>query len=154
MIDPYSTHMEFLLKHCAGAESILELGCGKYSTPLFLNRSLFPQMKRLVSVENDQEWADRIASDHVDPRFNLIVNPTPVADFLSLLNLTDYDLIFVDNASMKERISAIEYLARNIFTSRVVIHDFEIQEYRDAAKPFTHMLVDWFRTPSTGMVWK
>jgi len=153
-LDPYSSHMEFLLKHCTGSESILELGCGKYSTPLFLNRSLFPKVTRLVSVENDQEWAKRIIRDHSDPRLTVIVFADPIVDCLSTMNLAEYDLIFVDNASMQERISAIEYLARNVFTQKVVIHDYEVQDYRDAAKGFTHSLIDGFRTPHTAMVWK
>jgi hypothetical protein len=147
--------MEFLIKHCSHAERVLELGSGNYSTPLFLNQKLFPLVRLLVSVESDQAWADKVAAANPDIRLELVVISEPIEDYLTIINLADYDLIFVDcGTSPEPRVKAIEYLARNVTTSKVVIHDYEQQEYRDAAKPFTHSLIDGFRTPHTAMVWK
>ena len=155
MTDPYASHMEFLVKHCSHAQVILELGCGKYSTPLFLNQKLFPEVRLVVSVESDQEWADKVLAANPDPRLELVVVSEPFEDKLVNMNLADYDLIFVDHATDPHtRARTIEYLARNVTTSRVVIHDYENQEYRDAARGFAHKLLDCFRTPHTAMVWK
>jgi hypothetical protein len=152
--DPYASHMEFLLTVGKNARSVLELGCGKYSTPMFLNRFLFDQVEKVLSLENDPAWALEISQNYGDPRLQIVVMEWPLELYLSDINLDDYDLIFVDNGDMSERVRAICYLADHVIHSKVVIHDFEILDYRVAAKPFKHMILDGFRTPNTAMVWK
>jgi len=134
--------MEAVLTNIAGAENIRRA-------------ALAHEVRLVVSVESDQEWADKVLAANPDPRLELVVVSEPFEDKLVNMNLADYDLIFVDHAiDPVTRARTIEYLARNVTTSRVVIHDYENQEYRDAARGFAHKLLDCFRTPHTAMVWK
>ena len=41
---------------------VLEIGSGPYSTPLFLNLEVFPDLTELVSVEPNAEWAQKARS--------------------------------------------------------------------------------------------
>jgi len=156
MSDPYASHMEFLIRYCSHARCVLELGCGDYSTPLFLNKTIFTQVERVLSLEHDQVWADKIKAAFPDPRLQLVLVTEPLEDYLCLVKMHEFDLVFVDNGTdASTRAKTIEYIARNSTTGqKVVIHDYENQEYRDAARPFKHCILDGFRLPQTAMVWK
>src|SRR5215207_10889023 len=58
----YATHVPILLGLARMREikSVLEFGCGRYSTLTFLNRAAFPHLERLHSIENDSIWAETI----------------------------------------------------------------------------------------------
>src|SRR3982751_381755 len=60
----YSTHLPILigLARIRQITNVVEFGCGRYSTLTFLNRSAFPQLEKLESVENDVLWAETIQS--------------------------------------------------------------------------------------------
>src|SRR2546430_4650839 len=55
---PYATHIPVLvaIARVWRIDSVLELGSGHYSSRTFLDRSCFPDLKRLVSWENDRNW--------------------------------------------------------------------------------------------------
>jgi hypothetical protein len=55
--DPYASHLGLLTRIGPGITQVLELGAGQYSTPLFLDRAVYPDLKRLVSIEPDRKWA-------------------------------------------------------------------------------------------------
>jgi len=58
----YATHIPILigLARLRKVRSVLEFGCGHYSTLTFLNASAFPHLERLHSIENDDSWAQTI----------------------------------------------------------------------------------------------
>ncbi len=56
------------LAHLINVTRVLELGAGQFSTPLFLNRYVFPNLTILHSLENDLLWATRITKAIRDPR--------------------------------------------------------------------------------------
>lgn len=103
-----------------GLSRILELGGGLYSTSLFLNRDVFPGLKRLVTVETDPVWRENLYS-------NINGNPcweiAPVDDFG-----TDWDLIFLDNGPKDVRLNSIRKF-KNHYYDLLVVHDTETPDY-------------------------
>lgn len=151
--DPYASHIPFLTRIGKGVHSVLELGCGLYSTSLFLDLTVYPDLVKLVSVEHDYTWARRMA---LDPRLTMIITPEPIEDYLATLNLGQFNLIFVDNSTDWEtRAKTIRWLAQqDLGQARVVIHDYEYASYQEAAAGFTRRIVDSTTLPHTAMVWK
>lgn len=138
-MDPYGSHVPVLKAIAPGIERVVEFGGGKYSTPTFLE---FPDLKKLVTVETNPVWARAIATD--DPRHSVITE-RPYA-------LT-YDLILVDDAdTMHGRIATLRYVSESKPLSLVVIHDYEHEQYREAAC-FDHVAVSDSRTPWTAVAW-
>jgi hypothetical protein len=155
MTDPYGSHITFLTSLGGDVSTVLELGSGLYSTPLFLNRDAFPKVTRVVSVEHNQVWADKVSTFCTDERLTLIVTPEPIEGYLATLTLDEFDLIFVDNSDGQDgRIKTIEYLGEKAARSKVVIHDFEHDFYRNAARNFPNKIVDTQHVPHTALVWK
>ena len=66
-----------------------------------------------------------------------------------------FDLIFVDDStSAVERAETIQQLVNRPLSGQlIVIHDFEIRNYRDAASTFEHRQIFRAFTPQTGAVW-
>src|SRR6185295_2581550 len=69
----YATHIPILigLARLREIRSVLEFGCGNYSTLTFLNRFAFPQLERLHSIENDDSWASTMQEAAKDDRWKL-----------------------------------------------------------------------------------
>lgn len=59
----HATHVPVLvgLARLLNVERVIEYGCGEYSTLTFFNRSAFPRLSKLLSLENDAEWFARMA---------------------------------------------------------------------------------------------
>lgn len=152
-MDPYSTHLPILASLGPnGHRHILELGAGAFSTPLFLDRSKFPAVESVLSIEHDEEWAKRVRAANTDPRLSLSVVPEPIEPFLDSLDLGRFDLIFVDNSDKPERrIETIKWIAGHATTQVVVLHDLEREDYRAAADGFRHLVVYSEHTPYTGV---
>ena len=149
-------------------ENVLELGSGKFSTALFLDKSVFPNLKRLVSIEHSPKWRNvvrdlfsdsRLRIDHVSEN-DMFEKLDDMLD--TWLQLKDIDLVLIDNADTYQfRIKTIEHLAAKNFTCPVVIHDFEMEKYRDAAKGFDYQMIFVSEIPSssngpfswTGVCW-
>ena len=54
--------------------SVLELGSGPFSTSLFLDRRVFPDLEKLTSYEDDLRWAALVAERvGTDPRLDFRV---------------------------------------------------------------------------------
>ena len=56
---PYATHLPVLsaASSVMKVRSVLELGSGPFSTPLFLGRRVFPDLEKLISHEDDPRSA-------------------------------------------------------------------------------------------------
>ncbi|HEX7295692.1 MAG TPA: hypothetical protein VF251_08080 [Pyrinomonadaceae bacterium] len=154
----YATHMPVLIglaRRCS-IRSILELGCGQYSTSTFLNRRVFANLEVLDSYETDHSWAMALKEVTKDPRANMHMVAGTMASAIEGANLSTYDLIFVDDSTTEqERVMTIRSLSqRRPATSLVVVHDFEIDSYIRAASGFRHRYAFKAFNPETGVLWE
>jgi Methyltransferase domain len=157
-LNDYATHIPVLmgLARLRDVKSVLEFGCGDYSTLTFLNRPAFPNLVRLQSVENDAAWAESTyAKATSDERWTLQLVQADTAEAVSDLDLEAFDLILIDDSKTSaERAATIRAVAnKRPQHAWIAIHDFEVEEYRQAAAGFTN--VHRFRgyNPETGLVW-
>ena len=155
----YSTHIPVLaaIAKIARITRVLELGCGYFSTPIFLNRSIFPELSFLHSLEDDPAWLEKVArATNNDIRLKLELVTDPVNKLLPHLLSARYDLVFVDNAQeVSQRANTIRTLSEHfVGNGLVVIHDFEVAEYREAASRFDHRFEFTALNPTTGVAWQ
>lgn len=136
-------------------ERVLELGCGNYSTRTFLNRSVFPHLKELQSIDNDAAWGEKIreAVKH-DNRCRVNIVTGPMSDVVSTLDLETFDLIFADDSTTADQraatITALSALhPQNPWT---VIHDYEVDDYQRASSTFKRRFAFKAYNPETGLV--
>lgn len=160
MSDVYASHLPVLreIGRLLPIYSVLEFGMGHYSTPLFLDKEVFPSLRSLTSFETDLGWWESVRSSITDLRANLLYEQESIEDVIQRsLRLREYDLIFVDNGNSKEeRIRAIEALMYRHPPNLVVIHDYEQSEYQKASMVdglYYVMNVDKYH-PSTGILSK
>ena len=150
----YATHIPILvgLARLREVRSVLEFGCGRYSTLTFLNRSAFPDLERLHSVENDDSWAATLQETVKDDRWTLQLVKGEIAD--SVADLEAFDLILIDDSKTSlQRAATIRAVARKQPQHPlIVIHDFEVEEYREAATGFKHRHRFRAYNPETGVV--
>src|SRR6476469_79510 len=86
----YATHVPILigLARLREIRSVLEFGCGHYSTLTFLNASAFPHLERLQSIENDDSWAATIqTAAREDRRWSLQLVEGEISEAVSDLDL-------------------------------------------------------------------
>jgi precorrin-6B methylase 2 len=151
----YATHIPILigLARLRKIRSVLEFGCGHYSTLTFLNRSAFPHLEQLHSIENDNAWAATMqdAARH-DDRWTLRLINGEISD--SVPDLESFDLILIDDSKTSaQRAATIRAIAaKHPQRPWIVIHDFEIDEYRHAASTFKHRHRFRAYNPETGVV--
>ena len=151
----YATHVPILigLARLREIKSVLEFGCGYYSTLTFLNRAAFPHLERLQSVENDASWAETIhEAAKSDERWTLKLIRREIAD--AVLDLEAFDLVLIDDSKTSTQRSATIRAVAGKQPQRpwIVIHDFEIQEYRRAAVGFKQRHVFKALNPETGVL--
>ena len=154
----YATHLPVLIAIAQHfhIEQVLEFGCGNFSTPIFLNQRVFRHLRRLESFDNDKAWINRLneqvgsdsryASHLVEGSMSVAIREIPIEQF---------DLVFVDDStSAEERVRTIRELSdRNPTRSLIVIHDYEVADYRSASMNFEHRHNFKAFTPQTGVVW-
>ena len=149
--EPYSTSLPMLRTIGKGVKTVLELGAGLYSTAVFLDRTYYPDLESLISVEQNEAWV--IGRD--DQRHIAMMVAEPIETYLDTLDLNHFDLILVDNSSfMARRIETLRYISNRVGRSMVVAHDFENPESQEAAKEFTNGIVDDRQVPWTALLWR
>ena len=157
-INDYATHIPILVGIAQRFQirRVLELGCGAFSTSTFLNRKIFADLERLDSYETDRSWLEKTATAFQgDDRFRPTLISGAIAPGFRETKLEVFDLIFVDDSSSAaERKETVRQLANQSLPHQlIVIHDFEIGDYRDAASTFEHRQIFREFTPQTGVVW-
>lgn len=152
----YATHVPILigLARMREIRNVLEFGCGYYSTFTFLNRSVFPHLERLQSVENDAAWAETIRESAKDERWTLKLVNGEIVNAVSSLDLETFDLILIDDSKNSEQRSATIRSVASKQPQRpwIVIHDFEVGEYKKAAARFKQKHAFSAYNPATGLV--
>ena len=109
---------------------VLEYGSGIYSTPLFLNREVFPDLRELVSIEEDACWRDMV-QQKIGEDSRLTLSSVDIPHPLS----PDFDLVFIDSATYEGKIEIIRRVAQS-FTGIVVIHDSDVEAYMREIESF------------------
>ncbi len=153
----YATHLPILIGLASIREirSVLEFGCGYYSTRTFLNRSAFPDLEKLQSIENDASWAESIKEiAKNDERWMLNLVDGEIADSVTHLDLEAFDLVLVDDSKNSAQRAATIHAVAACQPERpwIVIHDYEVEEYRSAARSFEQRYAFKTYTPQTGLV--
>lgn len=152
----YATHVPVLvgLARIRRIERVLEFGCGHYSTKTFLQRSIFPDLKLLHSVENDARWAATIRDAVKDDRRCVVtVVDGAMSNVVRRFDLETFDLVFVDDStSAAERAATIRALASMMPANPwLVIHDYEVEEYRRACAGLKQRFTFNAYNPQTGL---
>jgi len=156
-LNGYATHVPVLigLARLREIKSVLEFGCGYYSTLTFLNRAAFPHVERLQSVENDVTWAETIhEAAKSDERWTLRLVRGEISDSVGSLDLDAFDLILLDDSKTSAQRSATIGAVAGKQPQRpwIAIHDFEIQEYRRAGAGFKQRHAFKAFNPETGIL--
>ena len=156
-LNDYATHVPILigLARLREIKSVLEFGCGYYSTLTFLNRTAFPHLERLQSVENDASWAETIhEAAKSDERWTLKLVRREIADSVPSLNLEAFDLVLIDDSKTStQRSATIRAVAgKQPQSPWIVIHDFEVEEYRRASAGFKQRHAFKAFNPETGVL--
>ena len=154
-LNDYATHVPILigLARLREIKSVLEFGCGYYSTLTFLNRAAFPHLERLQSVENDASWAETIhEAAKSDERWTLKLVRREIAE--AVPDLEAFDLVLIDDSKTSAQRSATIRAVAGKQPQRpwIVIHDFEIEEYRRAAVGFKQRHTFKAFNPETGVL--
>jgi hypothetical protein len=103
--------------------SVVEYGAGLYSTPVFLNRQVFPNLELLKSFEPDNEWAEKVYAEvKSDARCSIYATDK--------LPVFSDGLVFIDNGPFEHKINTIRKVFESNFPGLVIIHDSEVQEYK------------------------
>ena len=135
---------------------VLDFGSGLFSTPLFLDRTVFTELEYLQSIENDPAWhmavGDRVGGDL---RFDYRLVDGEIAPVTIDIDVPSFDLIFLDDSrSARERFATIRAVAPRVSRSAVaVVHDFEEPDYQLALMAFDHQFFVDRWNPSCGVCW-
>jgi hypothetical protein len=132
---------------------VLELGSGRFSTPTFLNRAAFPHLERLDSLENIPEWAKTVQElTGRDSRLDLRLIQGPISAAVANLDLAGYDTVLIDDSTrLEDRVETIKLIAARAGSSTMVLlHDYEVPDYRRASAAFRHRFAFTALTPQTG----
>jgi hypothetical protein len=122
---PYFTHKEYLKKELASLKSdavVLELGIGDGSSPLMYDFCRDNPIAKVVGLETDQDWTDKIKNEYSLPNYEI--------DFIETWdgfenNLKDkfFDLVFVDQHPWEARVYSIKVLKDKAHT--FILHDYD-----------------------------
>jgi hypothetical protein len=155
-LNDYATHIPVLigLAKLREIRAVLEFGCGHYSTLTFLNRSAFPHLERLHSIENDEAWSAKIQAAAQDDRWILNRVNGEISESIPDLDLESFDLILIDDSKTSaQRAATIRAIARKQPQHPwIVIHDYEVGEYREAASGFKYRHRFRAYNPETGVL--
>jgi len=149
---PYGSHVPVLLvlSKLLKPRRVLELGCGVFSTPTFLDIECFPSLEHLVSIETSSEWVEavsRIVGGDSRWQPQLLTGVAPLIG-----SLDGFDLIFVDDGrDTIERSKTLRTVLAARPTCPVAVHDAEAPRLRTALLlRGPYVIFDAF-TPQTGL---
>ena len=153
----YATHVPVLIGLAAlrRVERVLEFGCGNYSTTMFLNHAVFPDLRELQSVENDRAWAEQLRTAvDCDARCVLNVVSGPISDAVGRFDLESFDLVLIDDSKDASERAATIRAVFDAGTERtwIVVHDYEVLDYQNATAGFKQRFTFKGYNPYTGLV--
>ncbi len=134
------------------------MGAGLSSTPVFLNKSCYPELNAFTSVENDLAWFDKLKSDQgFKDASNILYYPGRIADYVKEIRNISFDLILIDDSyETYDRVATINAVFQSPLSDSaiVLIHDFETGEYQEAVKEWPNCYSFRSLLPNVGVVWK
>ena len=154
--NPYATHVPVLVAcaHVFKPARILELGSGRNSTPLFLNREIFTDVVEVLSLENDAQWFGKL-DDLKDVRLERRLVDGAISDAIESIDCSRFDLVFVDDSrTARERKRTLDSLRRRVGGHQIIVaHDFDLWPIRLALYSYAshHGIVAL--TPHCGFAW-
>lgn len=156
---PYATHIPVLvgLSQLLPIRHVLEFGSGRDSTLLFLNPQIFPKVESLDSYENDAAWYAQVAPLIAnDSRAKINFVEGEIKNAVQGINFSKYDLVFIDDSttSLERSRTILEVIRHSTTKNLVTIHDFEIEDYRLAAREFKNQFTFTALNPNTGLLSK
>ena len=134
--DTGSTHLPVLIsvlsRTCC---DVLELGTGKYSTPI-LHELCEAQKRRLFSYESNRSYYEKVK--HFQTELHSVEH---VKSFDQANIEQDWGLVFIDHAPAKRRVVDIERVS--VYADYIVCHDTEpepdyIYDYSETFKNFLY----------------
>jgi len=154
---PAATHLPVLVMmgKCFKVRRVLEFGAGTFSTLTFLDRAVFPDVEQVVSFETDPSWKQRVEkAAGEDKRLQVVLIADDVDKLAARCDISAFDLVFVDNGPTAEvRTATIAEIARrNNDGTLVVVHDFEIPDYRQASNKSRYRFCFTAYCPHTGIL--
>lgn len=144
----YNTHLPVLygLGAALSARQVVELGSGIYSTSTFLNREVYPDVDRVLSIEDSPQWARAIHEACPDTRLIITHVPRGPGHLLPYVeDMRTADLLFIDDTGRRQRTETIQFVSELRVPGVVVIHDFRHTEYV-AAAAFSYVQITPFDT--------
>ena len=155
---PYATHIPIIvgISTIWRVRKVLELGGGNFSTYTFMDRTIFPEIEELITIEDNPEWGKYLESSlNKDNRFKLVYDIGNFAVSISELDLSKFDLIFIDNSTSSDtRSETIKIISeKNIGDAVLVIHDFEQKKYQIASNNLPYRYMFDALNPATGLIW-
>ena len=133
--NPYATHLPVLIGVAAivRPKAFLEYGSGVISTPTLLDRSMFPDLESVVSLENDAEWLDRVAAATDDARLELRLVDGSVRRAVAAAEVNAADMVLIDDSrAVEDRAATIEAVLDSLdpaVPTTILVHDAETPEY-------------------------
>ena len=119
----FGTHSEYLKKYIEITDgNILELGCGDFSTGLILD-VIKGTNRKLVTVENDKEWHDKIKDKYKPSKNHKYIFTTNYHETCKKLSEYKFSVIFIDSSPWESRLIALYNLINN--GDYIIIHDVD-----------------------------
>lgn len=154
---PYATHIPVLmgLSRLVNPKTVIEFGSGEFSTPMFLDRGVFPALQSMKSYENNRDWHAKVATlVSSDSRGGVELVNGPIASAVTARDVQKAELIFVDDSDERGRIETIKAIAglkpRDI---PVIVHDFELWRLRRTGQLFEQRFTFNLWNPQTAVLW-
>lgn len=118
-MDPYATHLPVLAAVVAAARSgaVLELGAGRYSTPV-LHALCAATKRRLLTLDGNAAWIDQFTA------FRSATHAIElVSDWNTVVPSEEWAVVFVDHAPAEQRAVEIEKFRESC--EIMIVHDTE-----------------------------
>ena len=127
--------------------TVFEYGAGPYSTSLFLDRSVFPDLTSMSSVEPDPVWQDKVQAIIGEDSRHIFLKEEPQSWAPGM-----HDLIFIDNGPEQHKIETIRKYSKMILPNTiVVVHDAEVETYRAEIVKFNYYKIFAQMNPETAV---
>jgi len=150
-----------LLAQLRPIRRLLELGSGCFSSPMFQDDVVFPDLTHLDVLENGEAWYYEAVRREffTDPWPGCRLHyeeGVPMAKLAApFLHYHDYDVVFIDDSvTVDARVDTIAFVTSQTRAPIVVAHDFEEPSYRDAVQGDWRRSVFTHATPHTAVLWR
>lgn len=122
--DPYATHQEFLkyyIEHTTG--DIIEFGIGDGSTGFILNL-IKETDRKLVSVENNRSWFDKIKAQYPEKKnHHYVFVELDWETTIKSFNPSEYSVVFIDQSPWEARQLTLNHFKME--SDYIIVHDVD-----------------------------